>query len=649
MNIRFLNCIACAGMLAVALSGCVSDPYDEAAAEAARQEEISKNMASVFGVTFSASQDWSSTQSGSVTIVANADMDDIVKVQVLSCSPFGGSDANGAVVLNEAKVSKGQTVTLAYDAPSYRNRIYAACVASDGTYRIKGFEPQAKTTVSFAAATAQKAQSRAAATRALPENVTLGRTEASYSSQRASDASNSAFALWANDGWEGETLYQLADKDETPQRIYVDDFTDDERADIADIVATYLPNAQWVNGRRINNNREKIVNSDIVRLENNYITTTGEEPITVAPIYQNGGNEINNCHLYYYYYKPEQIAGMTEAEQVEFFKQLPKYKAVQLWRVFNPNQEVSYLPKATVKRVQAFTLLYWGDGTPTLNQTVGQYVFPAGYKIGMMLRSIQGDRSASRTDNGCLYGDGRLNVAINQYGSFANANLEPADPRIAIFGANGKTYMCFEDGTDQDFNDLILEMDGGVVPFGQQPELDKNVYTFCFEDRDAGDYDLNDIVIKAQRIDQTHVKYSLEACGANDELYLRNINGVLFNDNTEVHQYFGVSQNQFVNVSVSDEMGVVQEVVTVDASFSFADAACQPYIYNKTMGREVRIATAGEDPHGLMIPFDFCYPVECTCIKDAYTLFNNWGQGDVMATDWYLYPTEGKVVTRSGF
>ena len=45
-----------------------------------------------------------------------------------------------------------------------------------------------------------------------------------------------------------------------------------------------------------------------------------------------------------------------------------------------------------------------------------------------------------------------------------------------------------------------------------------------------------------------------------------------------------------------------------------------------------------------MIPFDFKYPVEKVCIKDAYNEFNNWGKNPVNSTNWYTKPVTGKVI-----
>jgi hypothetical protein len=175
-------------------------------------------------------------------------------------------------------------------------------------------------------------------------------------------------------------------------------------------------------------------------------------------------------------------------------------------------------------------------------------------------------------------------------------------------------------------------------------EINNNVYTFCFEDRDLGDYDMNDVVIKAERLNISQVKYTVVACGAYDELYLRNINGQTLNTTTEIHALFGVTNlSTFINTQ-SKNYDSVSEIVTVDPSFSFTDFSKQIYIYNKTQDYDVKMAQKGEDPHGIMIPCDFKYPIEKTCIKDAYKQFNNWGENPINSTDWYLYPEDGKTM-----
>jgi hypothetical protein len=222
------------------------------------------------------------------------------------------------------------------------------------------------------------------------------------------------------------------------------------------------------------------------------------------------------------------------------------------------------------------------------------------------------------------------------------------DPRAAIFGANQKAYMMFEDGSDVNFVDIIVEINGGLDLVDAAQEINNNVYTFCFEDRNLGDYDMNDVVIKAERLNISQVKYTVAACGAYDELYLRNIDGKTLNTTTEIHKLFGVDNlSTFINTQSINKPELPSEVITVDPSFSFTDFSKQVYIYNKTQDYDVKMSQKGEDPHGIMIPYDFEYPKEKVCIKDAYKQFNNWGENPVSSTDWYQHPEDGKVMNVS--
>jgi hypothetical protein len=61
---------------------------------------------------------------------------------------------------------------------------------------------------------------------------------------------------------------------------------------------------------------------------------------------------------------------------------------------------------------------------------------------------------------GELYGDGRLNNNINKWPNFSSSKLGTDGPRVAWLTINGKTMMCWESGTDSDFNDIIIEVEG---------------------------------------------------------------------------------------------------------------------------------------------------------------------------------------------
>ena len=605
-----------------------------------QKEAIKANVEKIFGVTFDPNQDWCTTTSGKVTIsINNSELKDVEKVQILTVSPFGNSDANGALSLNETKISYGQSVTLNYDAPKMYDRLYAACVTKNGEYFVKGFNVGEQKVVFTSNTASARTRSEAgsfdldALVNSLPKDPVLGGSEDSFNKKRN----------WS--GWGNDQLYHLSKAAESAQCLIISDYSNDYKTDLYDMIFNgYLKNKE--------DNIDKIKNSSYYMSNNNYPFSTEGEPIILAPVYKNDSiyHEIENCDIYYYYFKPEDIKGMTEAEQVQFLKDLPKYKAVELYTsIVDPHQMINN----QIKRETAYTLIYWGDGTPVPGVTKGDYYFPEGYKIGFMLRSIDTEENHNNPKikdmrDGEVYCDGRLNKDINNFGHFKTSKLGANDPRMAWFWANGRKYLCCESGSDKDFNDIVFEVLGGLmVP--PPPVIDKNRYTFCFEDTPIGDYDLNDVVIRGYREDATHVVWQVVACGAYDQLYIHNIYGDKINSDIEVHELFGKQGKVFINTeSATPETLFVEEMVEVDEDFSFLNLDYQPYIFDKTNNVETRLSTKGQDPHAIMVPYDFRYPLEKICIKTAYPYFSVWAQGLSITDDengfkWYIHPVEGKV------
>ena len=642
----------------------------------ASQDKINVNAAKVFGTSFSADQDWSSTKKYTVSVTADAPMADIAKVQILTEAPYFNEDAR---VLNEASAKNGQTVSITFDCPSEYTELVAACVDSKGVYYVAGFKA-GDSSVSFTTRASTRAEYDLPA---FPDvsglKMYYKNSHLTYNAMRARMAGQEGEAAnidpWKNSNWDDERIWLLSNKGGNStwkvekQAIYRKvSMTDAEKVGLETIL-----NA--VGGKKAqdqeykNKNLETIRNSPVYELTKNYLIADGKAPITVTPV-QMLTADINNVCLYYYYFKPSDLEGKLEEEQITFLKNLPKFKCVDgKWTKSNSGTNNSG-KKGDYFKVHEYVLPYFGDVTSntTDNITVQSFTIPKGYYIGFMLRktkelwddsySTDNDiyttgtgytkKSYNKTNNGEVYADGRLNQQINQYPDFKSAvdkySMKLDDPRAAIFGANQKAYLMFEDGTDVNYADIIVEINGGLQEVDAAQQINNNVYTFCFEDRDLGDYDMNDVVIKAERLNMTQVKYTVAACGANDELYLRKVNGNTLNETTEIHALFGVNNlSTFINTQ-SMNYKPVSEEITVDPSFSFTDFEQQIYIYNKTQGYEITMSQKGEDPHGIMIPCDFAYPKEKICIKDAYKEFNNWGENPVISTDWYLNPVEDKVI-----
>jgi hypothetical protein len=612
--------------------------------------DANAHAASIFGVDFDANQDWNSVTTGKVTVVADANLDNITKIQILTEVPACNDDAR---VLTEVAVQNGQSTEISFDAPSYYKRLYAACVNDKGVYYFKGFNV-GEGSVSFSNSIAS---ARGAMKAPEASSIKLGSSTPSFNNLRATTPRGTMKTkdLFEGSKWENEYLWSVDETSaaalKTPANGDIDAY---EKIDLLNVFHTYL------NRDKQRTRIEMIRNSDMFTREHNTLTATGEEPIVLTPMFF-PSSEMKYCDIYYYYYNPTVMEGKSEAEQIQILKDLPKYKA------FSCN-EFKDCGKQEVSRGDSYVLPYFGDDAPKEGKAAVSLIIPENYKVGFMYRKMMNVVSKTNLSgktqdvdyqaygdyfycgkigkqNGEGYGDGRLNKQINHFGDFASAKLNDDDTRIAIFSCNGKSFLAVEDGVEQQYSDAFIEVVGGIEDATEAQTIKFNVFTFCFEDRidENTDYDMNDVVIKAERLDATHVKYSLVACGAYDEIYLRNINGKHLNKNTEVHAMFGKPANYYINTTNSGKVDAIVDTIEVKADFSLADASKQMYIYDANTKEEIRLATKGEDPHAILIPYDFQYPTEKTCVKDAYLEFNSWGQNPIAATDWYTKPVAGKV------
>ncbi|MCR4602703.1 MAG: LruC domain-containing protein [Prevotella sp.] len=849
--------------------------YDEQAVLAQDKQKVSDNAKQILG-NIDPEQDWVTTTKGSIEITADADLQDIVKVQILTASPIMSTEAK---VLNEAKVTKGQTVTLVFDAPSTMTRLIAACVNKEGAYRFKGFDI-GQSEISF-----QKATTRAASTRASEGDynfpavsnfyLPLKESFLSYNAIRATRAdegvtesmAGSKMELWKNSGWHNERLWRTNSDYRSNQANYrieyagsdwymqnysirrdvTEDLTDEEKQELQDIFEEWL---FWEdnNQNRQLNNLSKIRNSEMVKLFNNQFVATGD-PVILTPV-QITSNDMSSVDVYYYYYNPADVMGMTEEQEIQYIKDLPKFMAIaphdlmipvdqwnmkgfveftkkseyvlpyygdapcfnattlegyesdgkvyrirnaykvnnvtdyymvydntekermdpiygedslklpfQMWQIFKKvegNDTYCYLYNVgahcfldvngdwntswtksdflentgnarttthkykmlpgtvegslkfkaensgyktnmlgcDINKTSGFNLGIWSDkddskgacdwfldeytgswdfknsiktelkqisGDITKVITAQSFSIPKGYKVGFMMKKAKKDatgaynfyydNSYTNKFNGDLFGDGRLNKEINRFPDhfMGNANkdvIEQNDPRMAFFSANGKTYMTFEDGSDANFVDMIVEVTNGVELVEETPEPEAQAYTMCFEDRpNIADYDLNDVVLRCTRKNKTTLVLSLIAAGANDDVFIHGATGWA-NDSKEVHEIFnhtakGSDGNRFINtVRNGLQLPIVSGEVTVDANTSIIDYLKGIYIENKSMGLNVGVASKGDPPYGIIIPIEFGYPEEYVPINKAYLNFIQWAEDRNSAKDWYLSPTE---------
>lgn len=566
-------------------------------------QQIKDNAENVLGITIDKNQDWCTTANSQLTIYVNSNDDNISKVQILTSNIT--DSVNTIKLLNEANVKNGDVINLTYDVPINHSNLFVAFINEDGNYFYKPFT-LGDSTVYYDKSNQTRSE--------------IIDWKPSYPIPSITPVISGTIKTYANErNWlPGEVFYNF-DYQTTNNGTYDNDFVTTFRT----VIFNYFPN-----GRKYDN-LPQIKKSGYYN-ESVYPITTGNEPIVISPVYKNDGgyHEISEAELYYYYFK-----GNPSVEEIEA---LPKYKAIDLSKVYTNNENDK------VEKKPSYVLAFFGDGKPEIG-TVGSYKFDPGYKIGFVYKSN------STADNGKkqgeVYGDGRLNYNINNYGNFKSSKLGDTEPRMAWMSVNKKMFLCVESGTDKDFNDLILEVEGGIEPIIINPDdPEYNDYVFLFEDHNLGDYDMNDVVIKGNRINETTVKWTLMACGAHDDIYIHNINGNIINKDIEVHDLFGKPKGVFINTQINGtNTNYIIDVVKVNKNFSFLDASTQPYIIDTTEPATIKIATVGQDPHAIMIPYDFKWPLEQICIKYAYPQFNSWGANKIVSTDWYKYPESDKI------
>jgi hypothetical protein len=247
------------------------------------------------------------------------------------------------------------------------------------------------------------------------------------------------------------------------------------------------------------------------------------------------------------------------------------------------------------------------------------------------------NNNGNSNQQGCVYGYGALNTEINNYGQFKNSTnygMDLDSPRMATFTANNKVYLTFEEGTDAQFSDIIVEMgsagDTGVDMFDEEQEVSEYAYTMCFEDRpNVADYDMNDVVLRCIRKSATELQLSLIATGANDPVLISGIEGNFKSgtelNNKEVHELFEVETSTFVNTVSSDKvLPAVSGIYEVDANTSIKQFLSNIYITNTGTGRTIGLPETGQPPFALIMSGDFNYPAERISIVDAYPAFSSW-------------------------
>ena len=664
---KFKNLFLFAAIAIVASCGKYEFDATQVNKEVANQQ--AKNQ---LGVDIDPNQDWIPVRNGSVTIIANADLENIARVEVLTETPFENEDA---MVLNSVECKAGQQATLEYEAPNYLTQLVAACVNDQGEYYIKVFDIDTKV-VDFQA-TSNRARTRADVNVGdFPATIVLGSGTKSFNAQRTEASQDSPIGIlikdnnnrnrwytaWKDGSWANDMLWQpkqvegnggwVLDRNTTKSTICRDVTDEIDTTTIKTDINKYLQKyGNGINGKA-NNWYNTLLNNTNFTYNNNELESDGN-PLLLVPVQMNSTEGSNNS-IYYYYYNPAK-APTDKIELANYIKSLPKFKAVYGFY------------DAAFKREKEFLLPYYGDDTPVEN-TWGSPVIPKGYKIGFMNRKNKSNNMYNK-DCGCTYGVGELNVEVNHlighyfnvisntiaqdvisnengdtekiYGPSANG-MNWDSPRIIIHSINHRNYLCFEDGSDLNFCDMVVEIKTGtkVQLSAVAPNVEPTVYTLCFEDRPAqADYDMNDVVLMATpKENNTKIELRLVACGAKDKVYLKIEGSSKFNDK-EIHELFRLQEDEyFVNTQIGGktikESKCPNQTIKLNNQ-KIIDFLSSIKIYNATTGQTIGMPKQGEAPYGIIVPMRFNYPKEGSDIRKSYPEFINWVRDVTASQDWY--------------
>lgn len=244
-----------------------------------------------------------------------------------------------------------------------------------------------------------------------------------------------------------------------------------------------------------------------------------------------------------------------------------------------------------------------------------------------------------------------------KYGGVQNYNDRPSDDIIEDLISLGylpytstlKDWVKVGGGRDYYYSDWIVTLTP-AEKIGQKKE-EKQIWSYAFEDSNLkSDYDLNDVVLKVQEtLDGTQLKVTLVAAGCeyDNKVYL-NGTVISWNGKEEVHDVLGGAHEATINTGWTSRVPAVVTYISKPANYDPQTAAWTIVPSGGDMkDLHIGLASTGEAPTGIVVPYDWAWPRERINICDAYRTtdhsFARWARttaGDLRTStsDWYKFP-----------
>ena len=312
----------------------------------------------------------------------------------------------------------------------------------------------------------------------------------------------------------------------------------------------------------------------------------------------------------------------------------------------------------------SYKLAFFGEN----HDQEATYNFPAGYHIVFFiapLYSQYGDYNPGTYN----YSLPELSKRIGHLESNSNTDCptyiaDPNQPWLSARGAikatawtfNGQTFLGFEDGTDDDLNDIVFWVQGQyqtpeppiTVPDPDPlPEPQSESWIIACEDLgNTDDIDFNDVVFSVSHTaGETTAKVTPLAAG-----------GVLpsniyhgGNNLGEIHNLINGAQpnaNGQYSMLNTGSKGTPGSAITINvpANYSVTNHGFTVKVKDQNESIVLESAEIGTAPQMLVLPGEWAWPTERTPIGTAFTMFGDWSKAANTAIDWYKSPVEGKVV-----
>ncbi|MBR1933124.1 MAG: LruC domain-containing protein [Prevotella sp.] len=257
--------------------------------------------------------------------------------------------------------------------------------------------------------------------------------------------------------------------------------------------------------------------------------------------------------------------------------------------------------------------------------------------------------------------------SMSQYNDWTRAYYDAAyHDRAVTYNFRGTTILGFEDWTDFDENDVVFFATGNFkkpidVETGEEPEGDDDIDNIvepqswiiaCEDLGSTEDYDFNDIVFSVSHVaGQTTAYITPLAAGG---IYPANI-VYGSTDLGEVHQLIVPTiqpssegtyslintitdkgkPGQTIPLTVSEDFTVTCDKAGRGNMGNFAIRVMLPDSRSLVRALTIGAPSTGTTPQMILVPGNWCWPLERRHIETAYPDFKYWSMKYSRYTDWY--------------